>query len=1006
MTVTGFVNNERKDEVKKTLGLDEQLVGQSELDKQKKAAENRAEQLRQEQDDGAKKTQAEGLSLYEENKKKFIEFMALLSANYDKTDKAMQPGNFLDPIFLQNAAWFAADNPNIQPLPLVFTRSLKQDALPDDAPEGAVPDTHAFVEAEFNGLKTHFSEDAAVALLREGEPLTGEQAFFITSAARSNSSLRSAPIAIDGEPQNQYLLYLFAKNAKVFGSDQALEVANESQIKKIDRASRKAAEQQYNQFVKDAGLKNQKAHSQVFNSVAQDFGAARNELLAEYNGNPVKDDAASSEKDATNSEQAPPTQPAPIESTVDTFSKPYGEILPNYVDLRSVEGDPAGDAQAKYVALLNKGVSDVDKIWVDQLDAKIEDHGVTSEEIEGAKESLAQRDDGTWPGAPEGVPKIGSIKDQVLKGLVSKEQKHAILEAQAGVKMLEKLKAIEAGEFDVDFKEALYDNKYAHVGKGFGANDPQELIRAQSLDHFAAIYGGLSKQGLLTHDSNNHQILMNEAGFILSSAAANLSAAGLEQAADDISALADSLPQADIAKTLKGKVFYDASYVLDDNNGIRDTQIHDALERMAFVERIDDGTFVPGEPVLSGDRPDKPDEKAAADNKTPEGSKKTVKEQLAEIADPERFKHVLSRGSLGDIVGVYEMPFDQNKALTIRQNMLAIGMTRYLEQAGDVAENAWSGDEIKKIDFSEHVSDITPQNMADIIKTESIPAENIEKAGKVLREINVAPQGLMTLRDMVNSTDMVAHPLERTLNRMKSAANLIVLADNLDHMDRVDADVTTEKALDGRADVDKAIDIVAANSALEVDDENLVHFAKLEHDITKSEAMHHLGTIYAALEANGEQAPVLDNEVSVADVLRVNAIKELRAVLTTMKYNKYTSAGILADAMHVHEDLMANLNEKGISPEDDSIVQNFAHVMSAHFSDGNHGALVDKRTDFILSEFKPPLLKPVPEHAARGKFQSASKASGTTPDKKQSEQQEQKPEKDAKKKEAKKAGMN
>lgn len=192
----------------------------------------------------------------EQTYQSYLDFATTLNVMFGgDPSESLQNGNFLDPSPQRDKRW--SDPANPLPMPLKFKAEVN----------GEPP----HVKAEYDGSHYEFSrQESIVDMGHPYQRMSAEQAFLITSSARSNAHLRNQELRVKGNDYNQYLLYLFAKDKKIFGNKNTLNLLHESQIRTLPADVRKEAKAAYEEYVAQQQL----APSKTRKAELDNFGNA------------------------------------------------------------------------------------------------------------------------------------------------------------------------------------------------------------------------------------------------------------------------------------------------------------------------------------------------------------------------------------------------------------------------------------------------------------------------------------------------------------------------------------------------------------------------------------------------------------------------------------------------------------------------------------------------------------------------------------------------------------
>lgn len=280
MSVAGF-----KTKKARQIALDPDFADLSEVQKQDrvkrhKALKGKAAEAEETQSEFNKRqTDLEALkkSIHSKNREKYIALAALFQHHFGGAGNPVQIGVFLDPIILHDPYWFHPDKP--KDLPLVSNVSK------DDA-------GNACIDVQFNGTLFEFGNEHALSVANDDENLRVIDAFYLTSAARSNENMRGQALVIEGSDYNKYMLYLFSLNeGQIFGDKYDLDVENAAEIIALENTNPEAvklAKKNYKSFVKERGLKKpaigrNAERSKLFESTVQEVESRRKKLSGAFN---------------------------------------------------------------------------------------------------------------------------------------------------------------------------------------------------------------------------------------------------------------------------------------------------------------------------------------------------------------------------------------------------------------------------------------------------------------------------------------------------------------------------------------------------------------------------------------------------------------------------------------------------------------------------------------------------------------------------------------------------
>ena len=171
------------------------------------------------------------------------------------------------------------------------------------------------------------------------------------------------------------------------------------------------------------------------------------------------------------------------------FLKPTGELIEQFFPF---DNERALNFQAGLIALKTKHGDRFNAFAernADTLQDKILENQITDAELATARAVV----DAKAPnGAMKDVPPLGIIA--VKLGMVTEEQKDLLLQAQAAVRILERLDEIEHRWFAKPpvLKGEVYDPNGGSAKSFIGNKSPAELTNAQALNHIVDIFGAVA----------------------------------------------------------------------------------------------------------------------------------------------------------------------------------------------------------------------------------------------------------------------------------------------------------------------------------------------------------------------------------------------------------------------------------------------------------------------------------------------------------------------------------
>jgi len=1014
MEATGFISQDLKQRTfDENVDLAEGILSDDELKRQEEERAASAAAQRQKAEDDIE----ERRRLIERNKKAYMEFMAALSANFDKSDAPLQPGHYLDPFFMRDPRWFDETNPALDVLPLSYERKERIEETPDpDAPNV----TSHYLVGEFDGIKTKFTRDASVAFLEEGAELTPEKAFFFTSTARANSTLRSNPVDIDGSPYNMYLLYLFSQDKKAFGTKEVLEIANLDEIKGIDKAIQNAAKKDYQAFIKANGL--HKSHVKAFNDVAGDLGQARRNLLAQYAGaagpeavagsdvtagpqanaaedlnagagqsddvasipDPIEDevpgdDVTANADDTTGgtdttdgedqSDDEPDDAPAPDN---DPDNGPDGDlggggaagrIDPVIADLDAVETD-AEQAGPE--------VGDIDDVDVDDP-TRTEPHigNIDDAETDAAQTDLSEADADT----------SDDIEDaQIIEDIIDEQPAQESDEPDDDVPSVEAEVVQDIDPKDVAFgpatPEAFLAGQIAQSQAGEGADADTDVEAAA--DDVVAERGAAEKDAEANVNAGALAVTeaLNDAETSQDADASTQEQPALPETASDETALPDD----ETPDTGAVEPRYADYEILAPEIAVREEPVA-ALDPLTI-----DGDFTQvlppqnerllpyldggGPLALVGDEPTKAlpflqedsdvqEPQQGAQQEDQDGTQH-AKDKFSESATGQKqdpLQSLLSKGdldrgqsrlgqSVDHIVKSYDVAGMEGPLRAVQTKMVALGLHQYILEQGENAtlENLeLSAEKINDLDFSETLSDITPENMHELDQRleETGVAEIVVNAARShVEQSDAMPKGVVTMDNL--EVQAIPDDLRNTLQVAQSAAHILNLAEQIEAgADKIDA-AATQEVLEGHDDLDEALAALQAKAQQGQVSDNFSQTIGLISGLTQS--AEHLAEIYAALhKEHGVALDVQDGEnaFKVTDALRqVAALRLGNAAHVTARSD--LPEALRADILKLANSTMEYLQENRVPKNSYDL---FAAAMKEHFADGDHADIVARRAD-------------------------------------------------------------
>lgn len=979
MEATGFISQDLKQRTfDENVDLEEGILSDDELKRQEEERAASAAAQRQKAEDDIE----ERRRLIERNKKAYMEFMAALSANFDKSDAPLQPGHYLDPFFMRDPRWFDETNPELDVLPLSYDRKERIEETPDpDAPNV----TSHYLVGEFDGIKTKFTRDASVAFLKEGEQLTPEKAFFFTSTARANSTLRSNPVDIDGSPYNMYLLYLFSQDKKAFGTKEVLEIANLDEIKGIDKVTQNAAKKDYQAFIKANGL--HKSHVKAFNDVAGDLGQARRNLLAQYAGAAGPEAVAGPDVTAgpqanaaedlnTGAEQGGDVAsiPDPVEDEV-----PGDDVTTNADDTTgdtdTTDGEDQSDDEPDDAPAPDNG-PDGDLGGggaAGRIDPVIADLDAVEADVEQTGPEVGDIDDLDVDDPTRTEPQVGDIDDaEAGVAEASADTSDDIEDAQIIEEIIDEQPAQESDEPDDDVPsveaEVVQDIDPKDVA--FGPATPEAFLAGQ----IAQSQGGDSADA--EADANAGALAVTEA---LNDAETSQDAdsptqeqPALPEAASDETALPDDkTPDANAVEPR-----YAEYEILAPEIAVREEPVA-ALDPLTI-----DGDFTQvlppqnerllpyldggGPLALVGDEPTKAlpflqeDSDVQEPKQDDQDGTQHAKDEFSESATGQKqdpLQSLLSKGdldrgqsrlgqSVDHIVKSYDVAGMEGPLRAVQTKMVALGLHQYILEQGENAtlENLeLSAEKINDLDFSETLSDITPENMHELDQRleETGVAEIVVNAARShVEQSDAMPKGVVTMDNL--EVQAIPDDLRNTLQVAQSAAHILNLAEQIEAgADKIDA-TATQEVLEGHDDLDEALAALQAKAQQGQVSDNFSQTIGLISGLTQS--AEHLAEIYAALhKEHGVALDVQDGEnaFKVTDALRqVAALRLGNAAHVTARSD--LPEALRADILKLANNAMEYLQENRVPKNSYDL---FAAAMKEHFADGDHADIVARRAD-------------------------------------------------------------